>query len=78
METDKTKSASIFSKMSMTELNAFMSKHGLHSHYLLAWDDELYKTQEEYEEAMRQGHVARLTRMVVWKPREKKSLVEPV
>lgn len=70
METDKSREREYFSKMSMSELNSFMDKHNLHSHFLLWWDEEQWATLEEYEEAVRQGHIDRLSRCVTLKRRE--------
>ena len=67
MKTDKSREREYFSKMSLPELSNFMDKHNLHPHYLLAYDDEQYASIEEYEEAMRRGHIRRLSRCVTLK-----------
>jgi hypothetical protein len=64
MADDKRREREFLSRMSLEQLNEFMDKHNLHSEY-----EEFFATLEEYHEAMRQGHIARLSRCITLKSR---------
>lgn len=61
MTTDEERARKYLEKMTWTELNQFMTKHDCHTTRLLWWDEEQWPTKEEYEEALRQDHISRLS-----------------
>lgn len=64
---DEEKARKLLENKTLEEIYDFMTKNDCLPTTLLFWDEDQWKTQEEYEEAMRQDHINRLSRRIQFK-----------
>jgi hypothetical protein len=64
---DEEKARKMLEGKTLSEIYTFMTNNNCLPTNLLWWDEEQWKTQEEYEEAMRQDHINRLSRVIKFK-----------